>query len=69
MTTRGTEFARAPGTDVAVANGDRVARHRGIGRTHLQAVVRIRANQFVSAGLLGDLTLDLCKELFLRRRR
>ena len=26
-------------------------------------------NQFVSAGLLGDLTLDLCKELFLRRRR
>ena len=53
------------GTGVVVANVDRVARERGIGRMYLQVVVRIRANQFVPTGLLGDLTLDLIEKLLL----
>ena len=56
------------GTEVVVAHVDRVARQRGIGRMYLPVVVRIRTSQFVPAGLLGDLMLDLC-EKFLRRRR
>ena len=50
---------------VVVANVDRVARHREVGRMYLHVVVRIRANQFGPADLVGDLTLDLIEKFLL----
>ena len=53
------------GMKVVVANVDRVARHREVGRMYLHVVVRIRANQFGPADLVGDLTLDLIEKFLL----